>query len=92
MFHSLTNLFSGPNFPPSYGEHDGRGPPPGYPGNQMGPRGPGMGGERWPNQTMVRPPHPGQVRPGRLIHNSTGLNHVNIMFSKIFLRLSTTQT
>ena len=30
-------------------------------------RGPMPGsGDRWPQQQIVRPPHPGQVRPGRL--------------------------
>ena len=30
-------------------------------------RGPMPGsGDRWPQQQMVRPPHPGQVRPGKL--------------------------
>ena len=61
---------TGPGFP--FGEEGGAGepraPPPGYPGAGQMPRmhGPMPGnGERWPQQQMVRPPHPGQVRPGK---------------------------
>ena len=63
---------TGPGFP--FGEEGGAGdgpraPPPGYPGTgQMTRmRGPMPGnGDRWPQQQMVRPPHPGQIRPGKL--------------------------
>ena len=62
---------TGPGFP--FGEEgvagEPRAPPPGYPGVGQMPRMPHGSmpgsGERWPQQHMVRPPHPGQVRPGK---------------------------
>ena len=65
-------LFLHTGFP--FGETEQRPPPPGYPG-QFGPRGQNPAGlERWHDQQgMIRPPHPGQVRPGKLakhgVHN-----------------------
>ena len=68
---------TGPGLP--FGEEgaggEPRAPPPGYPGAGQIPRmphGPMPGsGERWPQQHMVRPPHPGQVRPGKVYHSIT---------------------
>ena len=53
---------SSPGYGPIGPEGGPRPPPPSYPGSQPGPRGT-LAMERWPEEQMIQPPHPSQIRP-----------------------------